>query len=299
MMKRKRERMRWSGWGYCFYAGAMVMWSCLLMMSADGVESEVSVIWRMVDGGEKTYEARFEGEGLGEGILMKHGEWAVEDGLLVGRELESEGHGANVRVDAPMEDTAVCEIEFRFGESEEVSVSLAGKGQGRVLVVTPEAFWFRIKAGKEGEARVWGFTRCDLGVDEWHVMRVEVAGEEFVASVDGKWSLYGKDEKVAGPKTSLSLGAEGEGAAFRGIRVWRGEVVAGWGEGEGGRPELGAPLGLGEYRFLRADGNGDGVVSLAEYGPVYGVKDSESEVRARFEKSDRDGDGVLSAEEAN
>jgi hypothetical protein len=129
-------------------------------------------------------------------------------------------------------------------------------------------------------------------------MRVEVRGSEFLASVDGRWQLYGKDKKMSIPKEELSIGVGGASAEFADIRVWRGKVPESW-RSNPLRPGPNDPMNLSRYRFARADKNADGMLTIGEFAPVYATKLTAQEARTPFAESDQDGDGLLSEDELN
>jgi hypothetical protein len=216
------------------------MWRILIILIVISGTTMGAEPLRMVEPGKRAYSSVFVPKTLGPGIQVSHGKWSAAEGVLTGEEVEADNHSANIRVKSAVADTGVVEVKFRFGTAEQISVSLAGKGQGRVLVVSKKAFWMRIKAGKQGVARVWSLTKCEL-TDGWQTLRIEFTGKEFLATLNDTCQLYGADDTMLIPKTNLSIGVSGGTGDFASITVAPGSVADGW---EKARPQLGEPMTL-------------------------------------------------------
>ena len=54
----------------------------------------------------------------------------------------------------------------------------------------------------------------------WHSLVVEMVGDTFVATLDGKVTAVGTHELFRGPKVSPGFTVDGAAATFRNVAVW-------------------------------------------------------------------------------
>jgi hypothetical protein len=64
----------------------------------------------------------------------------------------------------------------------------------------------------------------------WHSLVVEMVGDTFVATLDGKVTAVGTHELFRGPKVSPGFTVDGAAATFRNVALWsaRPEPKADW-----------------------------------------------------------------------
>lgn len=68
-----------------------------------------------------------------------------------------------------------------------------------------------------------------VDVSEWHVVRVEVAGDEMLMSIDGKPRAYLKSEGVAHPtKNAIGFEVGGKSAEIKDVKVWEAAPSPEW-----------------------------------------------------------------------
>ena len=151
------------------------------------------------------------------------GKWELSDGAIKGAELKSDMHGAVARHDVAFKD-GIIEFSFRLDGAKSISLSLnASKGHICRLAVRPTGFSV-VKDAQDKKAgdRSAVLGTCDTTIKpgEWHTLVLELAGDEMIATMDGKHKASGSNPAVNKEKANLGFTIAGETASFKGLKVW-------------------------------------------------------------------------------
>jgi len=133
----------------------------------------------------------------------------------------------------PLGDFAFA-CEFRFDGAKGISFSVNDPKEhlARVLL-TPTSFIARKDdRDKKGPDVAINFLTETVKFDPgtWHTLVVEMVGDTFVATVDGKVTAVGAHELFRAPKVSPGFTVDGAAATFRNVALWsaRPEPKADW-----------------------------------------------------------------------
>jgi len=156
--------------------------------------------------------------------------WEPADGALKATHTKPfpSNHGPVLQRQLAMKNVVV-QVEVQLASNTRAVLHF-NKANGHLCraLITPEAFYIirRDSGGDQG-------TRLDtdespIAPDVWHVLLVELAGNEMVASLDGRKVLIGKRDDLDQAKTALILEASSGTAWFKNLRVWQATPKADW-----------------------------------------------------------------------
>lgn len=151
------------------------------------------------------------------------GKWELSEGAIKGSELKSDMHGAVARHDVAFKD-GIIEFSFRLDGAKSISLSMnTNKGHICRLAVRPTGFSV-VKDAQDKKAgdKAAVLGTCDVAIKpgEWHTMVLELAGDEMLATMDGKHKASGSNAAVNKEKANLGFTVAGETASFKGLKVW-------------------------------------------------------------------------------
>jgi len=165
--------------------------------------------------------------------LSTKGKWERRPDGLRGEEVEADKHNAVNRLGQPLGDFVfACEFRFDGAKGFSFSVNDPKEHLTRVLL-TPTSFTARKDdRDKKGPdvAVIYRTETVKLDPGTWHSLVVEMVGDTFVATLDGKVTAVGTHELFRGPKVSPGFTVDGTAATFRNVALWsaRPEPKADW-----------------------------------------------------------------------
>jgi hypothetical protein len=162
---------------------------------------------------------------LGPEWSVAKGKWVPADGLLSITDIPDEKHIPVLHLaTGPVPLIWECEFKFNNGKSFLVGCD-AQKHVGRV-VIGPKSFKIA-EDSTEVKGKVPSHTLqetvVDLKPDEWHKLRVESAGDQVAARLDGQ-ELKAQHPYLATPKVRWWFAAA-DSAQIRNVRVTEGEPL--------------------------------------------------------------------------
>jgi hypothetical protein len=155
------------------------------------------------------------------------GKWTPADGVLNVTNIPEQNHIPVLHLTTgPTPLIWECQFKFNNGKSFLVGCDGAAKHCGRV-VIGPKNFKVC-----EDSTEVKGKTPShtlneapvDLKSDDWHTLRVEYAGDQLAARLDGK-ELTGQDPHLATPKVRWWFAAA-DSVQIRNVKVTEGQPIA-------------------------------------------------------------------------
>ena len=171
----------------------------------------------------------------------QYGTWTLIDGRLDGAEREKDHHTAVAHLNVGSLP-AFCVIRFRFRLGEAREVAIVGQGangdqqrptfmlavdrNGFGLVAMPD------RTVKPVEPVPTCFPRVSVGLDAttWHLMTLEIAGDEALAYSDDQHATYVRHAAFLKPRWGISLRAAGvdRPASFDDVALSAGVIDPHW-----------------------------------------------------------------------
>ncbi len=159
------------------------------------------------------------------------GKWEVVDGALRGAELAADKHGAVTRRTMKFTDAVIqYEVKLEGGKTTSLSINDA-KGHNCRLMINPTGFTVtKDDHDHEGPDKAVNFGRraLDLKPGTWHTVRLELAGDTVLGTVDDAPPVFGSHEMIAAEKTNFGFTVAGETVSFRNLKVWSATRSADW-----------------------------------------------------------------------
>jgi len=169
---------------------------------------------------------------LSDGLTLesKAAEWKIAKGKWVRtaegikvEELPADNHGAAGRLNQKLGDFIIA-FDFRLDGAKLISLSIndAKDHMARVLI-TPAAFRVqRDDHDHDGPDKAVVFLNQaeKFAAGTWHRVILEMVGDTMVATIDGKFSGYGRDELFKAEKANPGLTCAGQSATFRNLSLW-------------------------------------------------------------------------------
>jgi len=175
----------------------------------------------------KTISAPDLKEPLGSEWSIAKGKWELADGILAVTNIPDQNHIPVLHLaTGPTPLIWECEFKFNNGKAFLVGCDAAAKHCGRV-VIAPKSFKIA-----EDSTEVKGKTpsdtlketTVDLKSGDWHTLRVEYAGDQLAARLDGQ-DLTAQHPYLATPKVRWWFAAA-DGVQIRNVRVTEGQPIA-------------------------------------------------------------------------
>ncbi len=171
---------------------------------------------------------------IGEGWSAGHGEWKIEDGVLLGKELAADNHGATFKRALPLKD-AVIQYSFQLAGATATSLSIDNStGHLCRIHIAPAGF----TASKDDndkdlgpdEGARYNTIEMNLADDEWHTMVIELVGDTVLAQIDGEDDevSFGSHEMIAGEKAKLGFTITGASVRFKDLKIWEAQPKEEW-----------------------------------------------------------------------
>ena len=166
--------------------------------------------------GKVLYENTFESAPEAKWKAAK-GDWKIVDGALRGAEIESDNHGAVIRLQEQYQDF-IIEAEFKFEGSRATSLSVnAVKDHMARIGITPKAVTIRRDDNDhEGPDKAITFAvfPVDLQPGTWHKVRLEMVGDKMLGQVDDLVA-WGASDLFTQTKAAPGFTAAGQSVDFR------------------------------------------------------------------------------------
>ncbi|MEM0969971.1 MAG: SHD1 domain-containing protein [Verrucomicrobiota bacterium] len=169
-----------------------------------------------------------------DGWKSGNGEWTVEEGALVGKELEADNHAGTFKRSLPITD-AIIQFSFQFAGAKATTFSLDNStGHLCRVFLRPDSF----SAAKDDndkdkgpdEGARYNMVKTDLADEDWHTVQLELVGDTMLVQLDGEADevSLGTHEMLAGEKTKLGFTISGESVHYKDFRVWQAQPKEDW-----------------------------------------------------------------------
>ncbi len=151
------------------------------------------------------------------------GEWQVQDGVIVGKEKESDKHAAVLFLALPKQDS-VLRFSFKLDSSKQFAMSM-NTAQGHLFRVGVASDGLTVlkdpdKKDPKSKSEALGKADAKFSPSEWHTMLVEIKGEKVTVQTDN-----GAKVEVSGPalnveKTGYRFVMRGDSFSLADVKVW-------------------------------------------------------------------------------
>ncbi len=163
---------------------------------------------------------------LGSEWSIAKGKWEPADGILAVTNIPEQNHIPVLHL-ATGPTSLVWECEFRFNAGKSFLVGCDGQKHVGRVVIGPKNFKI-CEDSTEVKGKVpsdtLAETPVDLKADAWHTLRVEYAGDQLAARLDGQ-DLKAQHPYLATPKVRWWFAAA-DGVQIQNVRVLEGQPLA-------------------------------------------------------------------------
>ncbi len=152
------------------------------------------------------------------------GEWRIEEGSLVGDELEEDHHPSSLTYRLEATDLIIM-AEVRLGTAEQIAFACRDTVPPNLhlgrLFITPDKLWIQHMTGiaKTTKAERVATRDVELDPDEWYPVTIEIIGDHYRARV-GDEEIEATHSRFADAKGIVALVNKGQGARFRNVSLW-------------------------------------------------------------------------------
>ena len=150
------------------------------------------------------------------------GEWRVQDGFLVGKELEADHHAAVICLNEKNTDSLI-RFSFRLDGSAGFHLSL-NHAKGHLFRVIVGENLVAVKTDKDkkdptSKAVTLGQEKTLFEQGKWYTMQVEMRGEHVVVQADNGLSIKGNHESLAVDKPNYRFVTSGKALQLDDIQI--------------------------------------------------------------------------------
>lgn len=155
------------------------------------------------------------------------GEWEVKDGVLCGRELETDHHPSSCTYRFEAKNLVIT-AQFRLGGASQIAFGCRDTVPPNLhlarTVITPTGIWIQRMSGisKTTKSVKMQEIKAPIDPEAWHTLTIEIVGDHYLAKVDDH-RLEATHERFADPKGIVALINKGEGAQFKNVALWKAE----------------------------------------------------------------------------
>ena len=152
------------------------------------------------------------------------GEWRIENGALIGDELEANHHASSCtyRFEATH---MVIKAQVQLGNATQIAIGCRDTVPPNLhlgrLYITPDSIWIQKMSGISKSTRKEILTTQKVAIDpkRWYEVSIEIIGDRYVAR-GGDHTIEARHERFADAKGIVALINRGQGARFKNVELW-------------------------------------------------------------------------------
>jgi hypothetical protein len=165
----------------------------------------------------------FERQDLGEKWQQARGEWKIQNGTLVGKELKSDEHAAVLAYQHPNHNSAI-EFSFKLDGIDSFNLSY-NKKRGHLfrVVVSPRGLTVRLDKDKKdpnSRALQLAAAQATFNKGEWYTMRVTLQGDKATITTSNGVTLQATHPDLNQPKPNYRFVMRGANLVLDNVKVW-------------------------------------------------------------------------------
>ena len=201
----------------------LAMLTAILPVSALHAEKGAELKPVLAKPGGVIVEESFAGEELGKGWVANKGTWAIQEGVLVGREKKEDMHAAVLTLQQPHRNS-IIRFSFKLDGAKGFNLSF-NHAKGHL---------FRVAASETGLTLTKDADKNDpnskpvalakasgkLDASQWHTLLVEIQGDKVSVQSDSGAKLDIREPSLDVEKTGYRFVTRGESLLLDDIKIW-------------------------------------------------------------------------------
>jgi len=178
----------------------------------------------LVKPGKLVLDETFSRGKLGKQWVVNKGDWAISDGVVVGREKTEDHHAAVLTCKVPNRDSAI-QLSFKLADARFFHLSF-NRSRGHLfrVMITPGKIVLRTdKPTRKSTTRpvTLAEAKATFRPDRWYTMLVEVRGDRVVVTTDNGVSLKGSHPSLDVDKPNYRFVMRGKSFQLDDVRIWK------------------------------------------------------------------------------
>tara|TARA_R110002049_G_scaffold2750_2_gene21632 strand:+ start:484987 stop:485622 length:636 start_codon:yes stop_codon:yes gene_type:complete len=199
---------------------------CLLsvcFLSVAHAEKNATLPTKITSVGSPIFAESFD-QSLPESAKIAKGQWNVQDGVLVAREIAADNHAAVLSIGSANKDSVV-RFSFKLDDNaEEFHFSLNHKG-GHLfrVVVSPSTLAVNLDKDKKdpkSKAMALAKEKGQFAKGEWHTMQIEIVGDKVAVQTDNGVSLETSHPRLDTEKPNYRFVMKDATLCLDDLHVW-------------------------------------------------------------------------------
>lgn len=173
--------------------------------------------------GKVSAEDSFTSPTLAKTWTVAKGDWQVNGGTLVGKEVAEDKHAAVCALNVPNHDS-IIRLSFKLDGSKTLSVSYNhAKGHLFRVNITPAGLIVQTDKDKKDEtskSEQLGKAEAKFEPGQWYTLQIEVKGQKVAVQTDNGVNLEGSHASLDVDKTGYRFVTSGASVALADVKAW-------------------------------------------------------------------------------
>ena len=166
----------------------------------------------------------FDGKALAKKWTANKGDWQINDGAIVGKELASDKHAAVLTLGEPNKDS-VIQFSFNLDGAKGFNLSFNhAKGHLFRVLINPDGVVVnkdKDKKDPKSETLKLGEAKGAFAKGQWHTIQVAVRGGDVLVKADNGIDVHASHAGLNVAKTGYRFVTRGESVLIDDLTVWR------------------------------------------------------------------------------
>lgn len=199
---------------------------CLLTVSSSVclADKNTDISATMAKPGKVLLSDDFSGAELGKLWAAAKGEWKINDGAIVAKELKADKHAAVLTCKLKNRDSVV-RFSFKLdGSTKGFHFSLNhAKGHLFRVIVTPTGLTVRTDKDKKDatiKSELVGQAKGKFEQGKWYTLQIEMVGDRVVAMTDNGLKVTGQNPRLDTEKPNYRFVMRGETLSIDDLKIW-------------------------------------------------------------------------------
>lgn len=161
---------------------------------------------------------------LGKQWVVNKGDWAIADGVVVGREKAEDHHAAVLTCKVPNRDSAI-QLSFKLADAKFFHLSF-NRSRGHLfrVIITPKTIVLRTdKPTRKSTTKpvTLAEAKTTFHPDRWYTLLVEVRGDRVVVTTDNGVLLKGSHSALDIDKPNYRFVMRGKSFQLDDVKIWK------------------------------------------------------------------------------
>ncbi|MDZ4851215.1 MAG: family 16 glycoside hydrolase [Pirellulaceae bacterium] len=195
----------------------------LLMVAFVQAEKGVDLRQKQAKPGTLIVDEKFTESQLGKTWSTAKGDWSVSNGVLVGKEKESDKHAGVIALNHPNRNSKI-QFSFKFDGAKNFHLSLNhAKGHlFRVTVTETSLVVNKDKDKKDESSKAISLAKVETKFEpgKWYTMLVAIEGDHVEVQTDNGVHVQGNNPGLDIDKTGYRFVVSGQSLSISDLKVW-------------------------------------------------------------------------------